>query len=34
MRYVKAANIDNKDHWVETHLPDLDTTDEEEISFE
>ena len=34
MRYVQAANIDNKDHWVESKLPDLDTTDEEEISFE
>ena len=34
MRYVKAANIDNKDHWVETKLPDLDIGDEEEIRFE
>ena len=34
MRYVEAANIDNKDHWVESKLPDLDVTDEEEISFE
>ena len=28
------ANIDNKDHWVETKLPDLDVGDEEEIRFE
>ena len=34
MRYVNAANIDNKDHWVETKLPDLDVGDEEEIRFE
>lgn len=34
MRYVQAANIENKDHWVESKLPDLDSTDEEEISFE
>tara|TARA_B100000902_G_scaffold95394_1_gene98193 strand:+ start:899 stop:1162 length:264 start_codon:yes stop_codon:yes gene_type:complete len=24
MRYVEAANIDNRDHWVEQNLPDLD----------
>jgi len=24
MKYVNAANIDNSDHWVESHLPDLD----------
>ena len=23
MRYVEAAGIDNKDHWVEEQLPDL-----------
>ena len=34
MRYVNAANIANKDHWVEAKLPDLDISDEEEISFE
>ena len=35
MRYVEVAGIDNKDHWVETHLPDLDRDlpDEEGISF-
>ena len=35
MRYVEAAGIDNKDHWVEPHLPDLDRDlrDEEGISF-
>ena len=31
---LNAANIENKDHWVESKLPDLDITDEEEISFE
>ncbi len=38
MRYVEAANIDNKDHWVEPHLPDLNDptkdTDEVTIDFE
>ena len=38
MRYVEAANIDNKDHWVEPHLPDLNDpnteTDEVGIDFE
>ena len=37
MRYVKAANIDNSDHWVEPHLPDLDdksALDEVGIDFE
>ena len=24
MRYVEAAGIDNKDHWVEKNLPDLE----------
>jgi len=24
MNYVNAAGIDNKDHWVEPHLPDLE----------
>ncbi len=24
MRYVKAAGIDNTEHWVEPHLPDLE----------
>ena len=23
MRYINAAGIDNTDHWVEPHLPDL-----------
>ncbi len=23
MRYVEAAGIDNKEHWVEERLPDL-----------
>ena len=25
MNYVNAAGIDNKDHWVEPHLPDLES---------
>ena len=32
MRYVEAAGIDNKDHWVEEKL--LDLPDEEGISFD
>ena len=32
MRYVEAAEIDNKDHWVEEKL--LDLPDEEGISFD
>ena len=32
MRYVEAAVIDNKDHWVEEKL--LDLPDEEGISFD
>ena len=32
MRYVEAAQIDNKEHWVETRL--LDLPDEEGISFD
>ena len=32
MKYVEAAGIDNKEHWVEEKL--LDLPDEEGISFE
>ena len=32
MRYVEAAGIDNKEHWVEEKL--LDLPDEEGISFD
>jgi len=32
MRYVEAAQIDNKEHWVETRLHNL--PDEEGISFD
>jgi|TARA_B100001094_G_scaffold122054_1_gene117819 hypothetical protein len=32
MRYVEAARIDNKEHWVETRLHNL--PDEEGISFD
>ena len=32
MRYVEAAGVDNKEHWVETKLHDL--PDEEGISFD
>ena len=38
MRYVRAANIDNKEHWVEEHLPDLYdkgvNVDERSIDFD
>jgi len=31
---IDLLKVENKDHWVESKLPDLDITDEEEISFE
>ena len=36
MNYATAAGIDNNDHWIEPHLPDLerDMKDEVEIDFE
>ena len=34
MNYVNAAGIDNKDHWVEPHLPDLDRDLKEEVGIE
>ena len=34
MRYVDAAGIDNKDHWVEPHLPDLDRDISDEVSID
>ena len=35
MNFVNAAGIENKEHWVESQLPDLDRDlrDEEGISF-
>ena len=34
MQYVNAAGIDNKEHWVEPHLPDLDRDIKEEVGIE
>ena len=34
MNYVNAAGIDNKDHWVEPHLPDLERDLKEEVGIE
>ena len=34
MNYVNAAGIDNKEHWVEPHLPDLDRDAKEEVGIE
>ena len=33
MNYVNAAGIDNKDHWVEPHLPDLYTNHHSLLGF-
>ena len=32
--YVKLAGIDNNEHWVETHLPDLDRDLKEEVGID
>ena len=34
MNYVNAAGIDNKAHWVEHHLPDLERELKEEVGIE
>ena len=34
MRYVNAAGIDNTDHWVEPHLPDLDRDQGDEVGID
>ena len=34
MNYAIAAGIDNKDHWIETHLPDLDSDIKEEVEID
>ena len=34
MNYVNAAGIDNKDHWVEPQLPDLERDLKEEVGIE
>ena len=34
MNYINAAGIDNKDHWVEPHLPDLERDLKEEVGIE
>ena len=34
MNFVKEAGIDNKDHWVEPHLPDLESDLKEEVGID
>ena len=34
MNYVNAAGIDNKEHWVEPQLPDLERDLKEEVGIE
>ena len=34
LNYVNNAGIDNKDHWVEQKLPDLDRDLKEEVGIE
>ena len=33
MNYATAAGIENKDHWIEPHLPDLDRDIKEEVEI-
>ena len=33
-RYANAAGIDNKDHWIEPHLPDLDRDISDEVGID
>ena len=34
MDYIKSAGIDNKEHWVEPNLPDLDRNLKEEVGID
>ena len=34
MNYATAAGIENKDHWIEPHLPDLDRDIKEEVEID
>ena len=34
LNYVNNEGIDNKDHWVEENLPDLDRDLKEEVGIE
>ena len=34
MNYVNSAGIDNKEHWVEPNLPDLERDLKEEVGIE
>ena len=34
MNFVKEAGIDNNDHWVEPHLPDLERDLKEEVGID
>ena len=33
-RYADAAGIDNKEHWIEPHLPDLDRDSPDEVGID
>ena len=34
MKYVKSTGMDNKEHWVESKLPDLDRDLKEEVGID
>ena len=34
MNYATAAGVDNKSHWIETNLPDLDRDMKEEVEID
>ena len=34
MNYANAAGIENKDHWIEPNLPDLDRDTKEEVGID
>ena len=34
MKYVNSAGINNEEHWVEPHLPDLERDLKEEVSID
>ena len=34
INYANAAGIDNKDHWIENKLPDLDRDQKEEVGID
>ena len=34
MNYATAAGVDNKSHWIEQNLPDLDRDMKEEVEID